>query len=70
MCLAIPGKLVKKEGEIGTVDFGGIAKDIALNFVPEAKPGDWLIVHTGFALNIISEKDARETIALIREAYG
>jgi len=70
MCLAIPGKIIGKDGEKGIIDLGGIRKEISLCFVPEAELGDWVIVHTGYALNMISEKDALETIELIRQAYG
>ena len=53
MCLAIPGKLIKKENEKGIVDLGGVNKEISLTFIPEVKEGDWVIIHTGFGLNII-----------------
>jgi hydrogenase expression/formation protein HypC len=70
MCLAIPGRLVQKEGTKGTVDLGGLNKEIDLTFVPEAEIGEWLIIHTGFGLEIISEQDAKETIELLQQAYG
>ncbi len=71
MCLAIPGKIVKKtENSMGVVDLGGVTKEISLIFLPEAKEGDWIIIHTGFALESISEKDALETISILQEAYG
>jgi hydrogenase expression/formation protein HypC len=63
MCLAIPGKIVSTTGDdpmlrTGTVDFGGIKKEINLSFVPGAKPGDYVLVHVGFALNTIDEDEA------------
>jgi hydrogenase expression/formation protein HypC len=71
MCLAIPGKLVKKiDIEKGLVDLGGVTKEIALNFIPEVKIGEWVLIHTGFGLEIISEEDALETIDLLQQAYG
>ncbi len=70
MCLAIPGKLVKKENEKGIVDLGGVNKEIFLTFIPEVEEGDWVIIHTGFGLNIISEKDALETIEILKEVYA
>ena len=70
MCLAIPGKLIKKENEKGIVDLGGVNKEIFLTFIPEVKEGDWVIIHTGFGLNIISEEEASETIAILKEVYG
>jgi hydrogenase expression/formation protein HypC len=65
MCIAIPGKLIKKENEKGIVDLGGVSKEISLTFIPEVKEGDWVIIHTGFGLNIISEEEANETIAIL-----
>jgi hydrogenase expression/formation protein HypC len=71
MCLAIPGKLLKiNEKEMGIVDLGGVKKEISLAFLPAAKEGDWIIIHTGFGLEIISEKDALETIELLQQAYS
>lgn len=70
MCIAIPGKLIKKENEKGIVDLGGVNKEILLTFIPEVKEGDWVIIHTGFGLNIISEEEANETIAILQEVYG
>jgi len=70
VCLAIPGKVEKIEGEKGLVDIGGVSKEISFTFIPEVKEGDWILIHTGFGLNIISEKDALETINLLKEAYG
>ena len=70
MCLAIPGKVEKIEGDKGLVDIGGVSKEISFTFIPEVKKGDWILIHTGFGLNIISEKDALETINLLKEAYG
>ena len=70
MCLAIPGKLVEKDGVKGTVDLGGFNKEVDLTFVPDVEIGEWLIIHTGFGLEIISEQDARENIDLLQQAYG
>ena len=60
MCIAIPAQVVEIEGEKGIVNLGGVTKEIMLSFTPEAKVGDWVLMHTGFALNIISEE--RETL--------
>jgi hydrogenase expression/formation protein HypC len=72
MCLGVPGKIVEryeKEGlPMGKVDFGGgTLREACLAYVPEAQPGDYTIIHVGFALNILSEEDALETLALLRE---
>ena len=63
MCLAVPGKLVSIHGDdpilrVGTVDFGGVRKDVNLAFLPEAEIGDYVLVHVGFALNTIDEFEA------------
>lgn len=65
MCLAIPGKLLEiSDGDPfsrqGKVSFGGIVKDVHLACVPEAKIGDYLIVHVGFAIGIVDEEEARK----------
>lgn len=69
MCLAIPGKIVKKENEKGIVDIGGVKKEFILSLVPEAKEGDWVIIHTGFAIQTLSEEDAQETLRLLNELF-
>ena len=67
MCLAIPAQIVEKDGEKGYVNLGGSKKEVMFTFTPEAKEGDWVLIHTGFALNIISEEDAEETLKLFGE---
>jgi len=63
MCLAIPGKILSTSGEdltrIARVSFGGIVKDVCLAYVPEAKAGDYVIVHVGFAISTLDEAEAR-----------
>jgi hydrogenase expression/formation protein HypC len=69
MCLAIPGRLVSvEEGpeallRRGKVDFGGVRKDVSLAFTPQAVPGDYVLVHVGFALNVIDEEEAQRIFA-------
>jgi len=65
MCLAIPGKIVSIEEadatfRTGRVDFAGIIKSISLSYVPEAKIGDYVLVHVGFALSVIDEAEAKQ----------
>ena len=67
MCIAIPAQVVEIEGEKGIVNLGGVKKEIMFTFTPEAKIGDWVLMHTGFSLNIISEEDANETLKLFEE---
>jgi hydrogenase expression/formation protein HypC len=71
MCLAVPGKILdiyETNGLLmGKIDFGGVTREACLTFVPEAKVGDYTIIHVGFALNLIDEKEALETLALLDE---
>ena len=70
MCLGVPGKVLTIREDRGTrmatVDFGGVTKDICLAYLPEAKVGDYTIVHVGFALTKLDEKSALETLELFR----
>jgi hydrogenase expression/formation protein HypC len=76
MCLAVPGKIIEIKdnptgeaiGASGTVDFQGSQVEVGLAFVPEAKLGDWVLVHAGFALNTLDEEEARETWKYLEEA--
>ena len=72
MCLAIPGKIVTIDEsdenlKMGKVDFNGITKDVCLDLVPEANIGDYVIVHVGFALNVLNEEEALKNIDIINE---
>jgi hydrogenase expression/formation protein HypC len=71
MCLGIPGKITEIWGDdimrAGRVDFGGVAREVSLAYVPEAQVGDYVIVHVGFALNILDEEEAQETWRLLKE---
>jgi hydrogenase expression/formation protein HypC len=72
MCLGVPGRVESiEENELGMtmgkVNFGGIAKDICLAYVPEVQIGEYVVVHVGFALSKISEEEAREVFELLKE---
>ena len=72
MCLAIPGKIVSLDNHdpvmrTGKVNFGGAIKQVNLALTPEAKIDDYVIVHAGFAINIIDEKEALKVFEYIRE---
>ena len=73
MCLAIPGKVAEiqeKEGvRTGRVLFGGIARQACLDFVPEAREGDYVMVHVGFAISVVDKEQAESTYALL-ESMG
>jgi hydrogenase expression/formation protein HypC len=66
MCLAIPGKVISIEGNIAVIDFGGVQRETNISLV-EVKPGDYVIVHAGFAIQAVDELDALETIKLWEE---
>jgi hydrogenase expression/formation protein HypC len=69
MCLAVPGKILEiyeANGLLmGMIDFGGVTREACLTYVPEAKVGDYTIIHVGFALNLIDELEAMETLSLL-----
>ncbi len=67
MCLAVPLKLVEIKNEIGTIESGGIRRKVNLSLVEYPKPGDFVIVHTGFAISIMDQEEAEKTLAIIRE---
>jgi hydrogenase expression/formation protein HypC len=71
MCLAIPGKILEIDAAaspvMGKVSFGGIKKDVCLELVPEAHVGDYVVVHVGFAISMMDEDEAMETLALLDE---
>ncbi len=70
MCLAIPGKIVKIEGNIALVDYGGVVKEARIDFVPGVKKGDYVIVHTGFAIEKMDEDAAKKSIEAWEEILG
>lgn len=72
MCLAVPGKIVSVAGDdpisrVGRVDFAGVAKEVSLAYVPEARAGDYVLVHVGFALTVIDEAEAERVFMYLRE---
>jgi hydrogenase expression/formation protein HypC len=66
MCLAVPGHVLDVVDEQGLrmarVDFGGVRKRVCLEILPDAKPGDWVLVHAGFALQVVDEMAAQEVL--------
>ena len=71
MCLGVPGKIVEtyeKGGlQMAKVDFGGVFREACLNYVPEAKVGEYCIIHVGFAISLLSESEAMETLELLKQ---
>lgn len=67
MCLAIPMRITKIEGKEAEVDIGGVTRRISIWLTPEARVGDYALVHTGYAINIIDQKEGEETMRLLEE---
>lgn len=71
MCLGVPGKILEiyeKQGlQMAQVDFSGVKREACIEHVPEAKIGDYAIIHVGFAISLLSEEEAQETLDLIRQ---
>ena len=67
MCLAIPARIKSIEDKEGEIEIGGITCRISLWLTPEAKVGDYAIVHTGYAINILDQKEAEETLKLFEQ---
>ncbi len=63
MCLAIPGKIISRRGSHAVVSFKGLKKTVNLDLVPEAQVGDYVTVHAGFAIGVLSSEEARKTLA-------
>jgi len=71
MCLGVPGKIIEIYEHEGlrrcTIDFGGVQREACLDFVPEAELGDYAVIHVGFAISLVSEQEAQETLELLHE---
>ena len=71
MCLGVPGKIVEifeQNGlQMARVDFGGVQRETCLEYVPEAKVGDYCVIHVGFAISLLSEKEAMDTLDLLKQ---
>jgi hydrogenase expression/formation protein HypC len=71
MCLAVPGKIIEiyTAGTLrmARIDFGGVTREACIETLPEAQVGDYTVVHAGFALNLLSETEAQETLDALRE---
>jgi len=68
MCLGIPAKVVEIKEQEALVEVAGLKQKIRLDFVPEVKVGDYVIVHAGFGISILEESEAQETLKLLKEA--
>jgi hydrogenase expression/formation protein HypC len=67
MCLAIPALIKSIDGQQAVVDIEGVTRDASLQLTPEAKVGDYVLLHTGYAISVIDPVEAEETLKLLRE---
>jgi hydrogenase expression/formation protein HypC len=67
MCLAIPALIKSIDGYMAEVDIGGIRRKVSVQLTPDAKIGDYVLLHTGYAINVIDPQEAEETIRLLNE---
>jgi len=67
MCLAVPLRIVRIEGTMAEVELGGVLRQVSLVLTPEVQVGDYVLVHTGFAISRLDEREAQETLALFAE---
>jgi hydrogenase expression/formation protein HypC len=67
MCLGIPGRVVEIEKKVAKVDVGGLLREISIELCPEVSVGEYVLIHTGFAIQKVDEKEAEETLELLRK---
>ena len=67
MCLGIPGKVVEIEKNVAKVDVGGLLRDISLDLCPDVSIGEYVLIHTGFAIQKVDEKEAEETLEFLSQ---
>ena len=67
MCLAVPTKIVSIEGEEAEAEIGGVRRRISIALTPEARAGDYVLIHAGFAISVLDEQEARESLEIFRE---
>lgn len=67
MCLAVPVKIVSIEGDQAETEVGGVRRRVSIALTPEAKVGDYVLLHTGYAIGVVDEAEAEETLKLLEE---
>jgi hydrogenase expression/formation protein HypC len=67
MCLAVPVKVVSIEGNEAEVEIGGVRRRVSIVLTPEARVGDYVLLHTGYAINVVNEAEAQETLKILEE---
>jgi hydrogenase expression/formation protein HypC len=70
MCLAVPAKIIDRVDMLATVEISGVTRKISLMLLPEAKVGEFVLVHAGFAIQTIDEEEAAKTLELLKELSG
>ncbi|MEJ2726207.1 MAG: HypC/HybG/HupF family hydrogenase formation chaperone [Deltaproteobacteria bacterium] len=66
MCLSVPGKVVEIRNNMASVEVGGLLRDVSMAVCPDAAVGDYVLIHTGFAIQKLDEKEALETLELLK----
>jgi hydrogenase expression/formation protein HypC len=67
MCLAVPVQVVSVDGNEAEVEIGGVRRRVSIMLTPEARVGDYVLLHTGYAINVINEAEAQETLKILEE---
>lgn len=70
MCLGIPVKVMEIDGQSAVVEVGGARREVSLLLLDGVRPGEWVILHAGFAIEKMNEEEAEKTLALLRELPG
>lgn len=70
MCLAVPAKIIDKKDQLAVVELSGVRRDVSLLLLPEAEVGDFVLIHAGFAMQIIDQEEAEKTNDLLKEMNG
>lgn len=67
MCLAVPVQVTSRQGDEAEVEIGGVKRHVSLALTPEARVGDYVLLHTGYAIGVVDEAEARETLKIFEE---
>ena len=67
MCLAIPARIIDRQDLMATVDVSGVTREVSLMLLPDARVGDYVLIHAGFAIQTVDEEEARRTLDLLKE---
>jgi len=67
MCLSVPGKVVEIQNNMARVEVGGVIRDVSMDVCPDVVVGEYVLIHTGFAIQKLDEKEALETLDLLRK---